>query len=142
MSKKPNHLVTCQSEKKSPLIISEFAGTYGSLGAAIRVNPWDISEVADAIHEALTMSEDEKTSRWKELSDHVRANSAQNYVETFLGQLGQVHEEVQRTMGFSIPRLQPDMVLAEIRGSSRRMFVSFEQTFLKCHASLVAGFDN
>lgn len=29
--------VICQEEKKSPLIISEFAGTYGNFGAALRV---------------------------------------------------------------------------------------------------------
>ena len=57
--------VVCQQEKKSPLIISEFAGTYGSFGAALRVNPWDTREVSEAIFDALTMSEEEKEARWK-----------------------------------------------------------------------------
>jgi trehalose-6-phosphate synthase len=34
--------VVCQENTHSPLIISEFTGTYGSFGAAaIRINPWD-----------------------------------------------------------------------------------------------------
>ncbi|TPX37974.1 hypothetical protein SmJEL517_g00258 [Synchytrium microbalum] len=114
--------IACQSKKKSPLIISEFAGTYGSFGAAIRVNPWNVTEVAEAIHEALIMPVEEKSTRWKELYDHVRANSAQNYVTTFLGQLGRVHEEMLRTLGGSIPKLPTDVVLAELRLARKRMF--------------------
>jgi trehalose-6-phosphate synthase len=45
--------------------MSEFAGTYGSFGCALRVNPWDKQEVADAINEALIMSEEERGTRWK-----------------------------------------------------------------------------
>jgi trehalose-6-phosphate synthase len=37
-----SHIV-CQQERKSPLILSEFTGTAGSLSAAIHVNPWDCS---------------------------------------------------------------------------------------------------
>ena len=46
------------------LILSEFAGAAQSLGAgALQVNPWNISEVADAIHKALTMDEKERKER-------------------------------------------------------------------------------
>lgn len=44
--------------------MSEFAGTYGSFGSALRVNPWDKQEVAEAIFEALEMSHEEKMTRW------------------------------------------------------------------------------
>jgi trehalose-6-phosphate synthase len=67
--------VICQEEKKSPLIISEFAGTYGNFGAALRVNPWDTAEVAGAIHEALLMTEEEKTYRWNMLYSYISSNT-------------------------------------------------------------------
>jgi trehalose-6-phosphate synthase len=35
--------VICQSEKKSPLILSEFTGSAGSMSAALLVNPWDLT---------------------------------------------------------------------------------------------------
>ncbi len=72
--------VVCQEEKNSPLIISEFAGTYGSFGAALRVNPWNTKEVADAIYEALTMKSEEKTYRWKNLYSYVETNTGEDYV--------------------------------------------------------------
>lgn len=37
-----HEFVACQQEKHSPLILSEFTGTYGSLGGALRINPWDM----------------------------------------------------------------------------------------------------
>ena len=61
--KKNSQIFKITQEKCSPLILSEFAGTYGSLGGAIRVNPWDYKEVAESIKDALEMSEDDKTSR-------------------------------------------------------------------------------
>jgi hypothetical protein len=85
--------VVCQSENHGPLIISEFAGTYGSFGAALRINPWDHTEVANAINEALSMTKEEKYYRWKMLYHHVQMNTAQKYVETFVGDLQKSHEE-------------------------------------------------
>lgn len=55
--------------------MTQFAGTYGNFGAALRVNPWDIKEVADAIQEALTMGEEEKTSRWEMLYSYISSNT-------------------------------------------------------------------
>jgi trehalose 6-phosphate synthase/phosphatase len=57
--------ILCQHNKPEPgqLILSEFAGTAGSLGAAILVNPWDFAGVARNIEEALTMPIEEKITR-------------------------------------------------------------------------------
>ncbi|CAN0031819.1 unnamed protein product, partial [Sphacelaria rigidula] len=38
------------------LILSEFAGSAQSLSGAIRVNPWNTEELANAMHQALTLS--------------------------------------------------------------------------------------
>ncbi|KAL7749006.1 Trehalose-6-P synthase/phosphatase complex subunit [Sorochytrium milnesiophthora] len=59
--------IVCQKRKTSPLIMSEFAGTYGCFGSALRVNPWDYREVAAAINQALSMTSDEKLERWVDL---------------------------------------------------------------------------
>ena len=56
--------IACQRGSNGVLILSEFAGAAQSLGAgALQVNPWNISEVADAIHKALTMPEKERQER-------------------------------------------------------------------------------
>lgn len=57
--------ILCQHSKADhgQLILSEFAGTAGSLGAAILVNPYDYVGVAKCIDDALTMSTEEKNTR-------------------------------------------------------------------------------
>lgn len=59
----------------------KFAGTYGNFGAALRVNPWDTQEVADAIYEALVMNEEDKTYRWKNLYSYVTTNTGNSEKE-------------------------------------------------------------
>lgn len=58
--------VMCQQANKGVLILSEFAGSAQSLSGAIRVNPWNIEELANAIHEALSMPRREREIKhWK-----------------------------------------------------------------------------
>ncbi|EEE69651.1 hypothetical protein OsJ_29265 [Oryza sativa Japonica Group] len=51
------------ARKKSMLVVSEFIGCSPSLSGAIRVNPWNIDAVADAMDSALEMPEGEKVLR-------------------------------------------------------------------------------
>ena len=49
------------------LILSEFAGSAQSLSGAIRVNPWNTEELANAIHQSLTLSRVERELRQHKL---------------------------------------------------------------------------
>lgn len=57
------------------LLLSEFAGAAEVLQDAIKFNPWDTFQFADAIHEALTMDEDEKARRSERLHTYVTENT-------------------------------------------------------------------
>jgi trehalose 6-phosphate synthase/phosphatase len=73
--------IACQNDSNGVLILSEFAGAAQSLGAgALQVNPWNISEVADAIHKALTMKEAERKERtdyWSDIDTYTQAHTTQ-----------------------------------------------------------------
>ena len=49
------------------MILSEFAGAAQSLNGSIVVNPWDSQQVANAIHEAVTMEPDTREENHKKL---------------------------------------------------------------------------
>lgn len=49
------------------MILSEFAGAAQSLNGSIVVNPWDSQQVADAIHEAVTMEADTRAENNRKL---------------------------------------------------------------------------
>lgn len=49
------------------MILSEFAGAAQSLNGSIVVNPWDSQQVANAIHEAVTMDPETKKENHRKL---------------------------------------------------------------------------
>jgi trehalose 6-phosphate synthase len=49
------------------MILSEFAGAAQSLNGSIVVNPWDSQQVANAIHEAVTMDPETRGENHKKL---------------------------------------------------------------------------
>jgi len=49
------------------MILSEFAGAAQSLNGSIVVNPWDSQQVANAIHEAVTMDPETRKENHKKL---------------------------------------------------------------------------
>lgn len=59
--------IACQQQRQGVMILSEFAGAAQSLNGSIVVNPWDSQQVADAIHEAVTMDADTRAENQKKL---------------------------------------------------------------------------
>ncbi|CAA7014356.1 unnamed protein product [Microthlaspi erraticum] len=75
----PYKYIVCRNKaldstpRTSTLVVSEFIGCSPSLSGAIRVNPWDVDVVAQAVNSALKMSEAEK---------HLRHEKHYNYIST------------------------------------------------------------
>lgn len=83
--------IACQDGHNGVLILSEFAGAAQSLGAgALQVNPWNMSEVADAIHKALTMKETEKRTMTEYCFNHVMVHTAKAWAREFVNELEQL----------------------------------------------------
>jgi trehalose 6-phosphate synthase len=49
------------------MILSEFAGAAQSLNGSIIVNPWDSQQLADAIHESVTMDMETRKANQQKL---------------------------------------------------------------------------
>lgn len=67
--------VASQHLKHGSLVLSEFTGAAEVLDGSIIFNPWDIEESVDALHEALTMGEEERAENFKKLEEHVMRNT-------------------------------------------------------------------
>ena len=58
------------------LVLSRNAGSWYELGhAALTVNPYDVSEMAEALHTALTMEPQDRATRAELLTEVVERNS-------------------------------------------------------------------
>ncbi len=81
------------NEKNGVLILSEGAGAHEELGEhTITVNPFDIDEQADALHEALTMPDDERARRAEALEETIRSNTIEEWVEAQLKDIAAYRE--------------------------------------------------
>jgi trehalose 6-phosphate synthase len=78
------------SDEGCVLVLSREAGAYEELGEdSLTVNPYDVTGTADALHEALTMPDDERARRTKRLAAAATALPPQKW---FLDQLRALRE--------------------------------------------------
>jgi len=104
-----------KSLKKSVIIVSEFIGCSPSLSGAIRVNPWNIDEVAEAMSSAATMSEAEKHLRHEKHYKYISSHDVAYWARSFDQDLDRACREhyskrywgVGFGLGFRIVALDP-----------------------------------
>ena len=72
------------------MILSEFAGAAQSLNGSIVVNPWDSQQVADAIHEAVTMPADVRAENHAKLYKYVCKYSAAFWGSSFIKEMAKI----------------------------------------------------
>jgi trehalose 6-phosphate synthase len=70
------------NERAGVSILSENTGAHEELGEyALSVNPFDIQELADSIHAALTMAPDERARRAKGLKDIITSRNPGDWID-------------------------------------------------------------
>jgi trehalose-6-phosphate synthase/HAMP domain-containing protein len=69
------------------LILSRFAGAAHELRDALLVNPYDVDDVADAIHRAVTMNADERRRRMQRMVRHVTEHNVYRWAALLLAEL-------------------------------------------------------
>ncbi|KAK1577422.1 hypothetical protein Q3G72_021634 [Acer saccharum] len=102
--------------KKSMLVVSEFIGCSPSLSGAIRVNPWNIDAVAEAMDSALIVPEPEKQLRHEKHYRYVSTHDVAYWARSFLQDLERAcRDHVRRRcwgigfgLGFRVIALDPN----------------------------------
>jgi len=87
-----HEFISCQKDKMSPLILSEFAGSAQSLSGAVLVNPWDQKQMVKSIYKILTMPDDQKRIRHKHNYDYVVSHDSHYWITSFLKSLSKAVE--------------------------------------------------
>ena len=125
--------VSCQSQNAGVLILSEFAGAAQSLGAgSILVNPWNVTEVAEAIDDALTMPDVERRERHKFNFSHVEVHTSQAWADTFIAELNDTHVEAELRRLKIPPKLRVSDLIGPFNESRQRLIIlGFNATLTK-----------
>lgn len=111
-------------KKHGPLILSEFTGSAVVFGDNhLTINPWDYSGQARAIHQALSMSTEEKQRRWSQLHKVVVNRTGTHWALELRKQLDQAYEEHHQRASASVPRLSVSQLSEKYKAAKSRMFI-------------------
>jgi len=121
---------TASQDSSDPgaLIISEFMGCSRSLNGVLRVNPWSLETVADAIQQALTMSIEERKANHQRRHNYVMNHTVERWATGFLE-----HLDRASSLGAQLHLITPT-----IGPSSRLLFLRTDFHHLDESALLVS----
>ncbi|XP_010271974.1 PREDICTED: probable alpha,alpha-trehalose-phosphate synthase [UDP-forming] 9 [Nelumbo nucifera] len=143
--------VAVETPRTSMLVVSEFIGCSPSLSGAIRVNPWDVDAVADALNMAITMPDAEKKLRHEKHYRYVSSHDIAYWVRSFMQDLERACRDhynkrcwgIGFGLGFRVVALSPcfrklsvdHIASAYKRTNTRAIFLDYDGTIVP-HASI------
>ncbi|KAI9381238.1 hypothetical protein POPTR_015G074000v4 [Populus trichocarpa] len=143
--------VASGSRHTSSLVVSEFTGCSPSLSGAIRVNPWDIEAVANAVNTAINMPDLEKQLRHGKHYCYVSSHDVAYWARSFMQDLKRACKDhyskrcwgIGFGLNFRILALSPSfrklsndyIISAYKRTSKRAIFLDYDGTMVP-HTSL------
>lgn len=90
--------IATQRKRHGVMILSEFTGAAQSLNGALIVNPWNTEELAGAIHDAVTMSPEQREINFKKLEKYVFKYTSAWWGESFVGELVKISDHADRKL--------------------------------------------
>ena len=81
-----------QRQNKASVILSEFSGCNRALGGVLKINPFNVDEIAKNIDLAINMPQDEKEQRLKIAYNYISKHSTYRWAEAFLKDLKRSHQ--------------------------------------------------
>ena len=88
--------IATQRKRHGVMILSEFTGAAQSLNGALIVNPWNTEELAGAIHDAVTMSPEQREINFKKLEKYVFKYTSSWWGESFVSELVRISEHADK----------------------------------------------
>ncbi len=82
--------IAARDDDKGVLILSTFAGAALQLPDALLVNPYDVQQLASAIHRALEMSEEEQIARMRHMRGSIREHNIYRWAASLLSDLTEI----------------------------------------------------
>jgi len=89
--------IATQRDRHGVMILSEFTGAAQSLNGSLIVNPWNTEELANAIHDAVTMSPEQREANYKKLERYVFKYTSAWWGSSFVGELNRITAADQKT---------------------------------------------
>jgi trehalose 6-phosphate synthase/phosphatase len=123
--------VASRIDQDGVLILSELAGAANELGEATLVNPFDKTEVARKINQALITSPDEQRHSMAVMQQRLRENDVINWVATYFRELRETKER-QKELGIHLigEREWHNIQSSYKNASKRLLFLDYDGTLV------------
>jgi trehalose 6-phosphate synthase len=82
--------IAARDDDDGVLIVSRFTGASRELRDALLVNPYDVEDLAEAVHEALQMAPDERRDRMARMRQQVREQNIYRWAGMLLSELARI----------------------------------------------------
>ncbi|KAF1931970.1 glycosyltransferase family 20 protein [Didymella exigua CBS 183.55] len=105
--------IATQEKRHGVMILSEFTGAAQSLNGSLIVNPWNTEELADSIHDAVTMGDEQRNLNYQKLSKYVRKYTSAWWGESFVKELRRISETADRKVRFNTPKVEDTSAVAD-----------------------------
>lgn len=90
--------IACQEQRHGVMILSEFTGAAQSLNGSLVVNPWNTEELSDAIHDAVTMGDEQRAINYRKLAKYVNKYTSAWWGESFVTELTRISEQAEKKL--------------------------------------------
>lgn len=91
--------IATQRERHGVMILSEFTGAAQSLSGSLIVNPWNTEDMANAIHDAVTMSAEQREANYKKLEKYVFKYTSAWWGKQFVTEMKRLDATVGKGQG-------------------------------------------
>ncbi len=105
--------VAARNDDDGVLVLSKFTGAAVELQDALIVNPYDVDDMAEAIHQGLEMRRDERRVRMQRMRRHVMEHNIYHWAASVLGDLRELRIDTMEDAESYPSRIAP-VAAAEI----------------------------
>lgn len=105
------------------LILSEMAGASEELGEAIRVNPNNREEVADAIATALTMDTREQRDKIMAMQSRLKRNDVVKWSASFIEKLSASKPAEEKSLQKTLGKNEIALITSDYQSGTKRLFL-------------------
>jgi len=95
--------VAARDDERGVLVLSTFAGAANELADALLINPYDVQQLAETIHQALEMSTDEQGLRMARMRKTIHEHNVYRWAANLLSDLTEIRIAAPEPSGASLP---------------------------------------
>lgn len=126
--------IASKADQRGVLILSERAGAARELSDALIINPTDVNQLAEAMHEALVMPEDEQIQRMTAMQALVKRYNVFSWTKLFLNQLAYTKMKQQTLATETLTPAPTGQLLEAYHASQQRLLLfDYDGTLVNFH---------